>query len=643
MDQAARISANPFLLPNLDESWQSYGAFNPCVVRQGAHFHLLYRALSAPHYHQGATLSVSSIGYARSGDPFRFQHTHPLIEPVEDWERFGCEDPRVTFIDGDFYIFYTAVGAYPFRPDAIRVAVARTRDFTHIEERHLVTPFNAKAMALFPDRINGKLTAVLTVDTDQPPAKIALAQFDSPEQMWSSQYWQEWYARLPEHTIALLRSRKDHLEVGAPPVRTDAGWLLVYSYIKRYFSAGRHFGIEAALLDLDDPRKVIGRSHFPILAPETHYELQGVVDNVVFPSGALVEGDDLVIYYGAADTAGCAARINLNDLVNSLAGRQETRFLASDYHPQGFRRFAGNPIIEPRPELAWEARATFNPAAIYEDGRFHIVYRAMSTEGTSVLGYACSKDGLHIDERPATPCYVPRAPFEQRTTAGGSGCEDPRLTRLGERIYLFYTAYDGITPRVAFSSIAVDDFLEQKWHWDIPRVMSPPGVDDKDSCLFPEKINGQFAVFHRFNNSIYLDYLQSLELPPGNWLDYEGVIIKPRKEYWDNKKFGIAAPPIRIRQGWLLFFHRVVSPGNVYKIEAMLLDPANPSRVIAETDATLMEPEMDFEKTGETYNVVFPCGAVLLADQIYLYYGGADKVVGVARIPLACLEKRLGL
>lgn len=641
MDKVFRLPENPFLLPDLDESWQSYAAFNPCVAGGNGTYHLLYRALSAPRTLHGVKLSVSSIGYAAGTGLARFEPGRPLIRPEEDWERFGCEDPRVTEMDGTWYIFYTALSAYPFGADNIRVGVALTRDFRTLEGKQLVTPFNAKAMALFPEKINGRLAAVLTVDTDRPPAKICLAYFDSPEDIWSERYWEDWHASLASHVIPLLRSPKDHLEVGAPPVRTEAGWLLVYSYIRNYLGAEKHFGIEAVLLDLEAPSIVRGRTPHPILVPETDYEQQGMVPDVIFPSGALIEDRDLYIYYGATDTTGCAARVNLDYLLESMAPVTKNEFTASPSSPEGFERFSGNPIIRPRPELHWEARATFNPAAIHAGDRVHILYRAMSASGTSVLGYASSHDGFTIDERLTTPVYVPREPFEQRMREGYSGCEDPRLTRIDDRIHMTYTAFDGYTPRVALTSIDAGDFLEKKWGWDKPRVISPPGKPNKNACLFPERIDGRYGIFHRLDDVICLNFFDSLEQLDEHSLGHaEHRIALPRQDgkTW---KYGISAPPIKTPGGWLLLFHRVTSPGNTYVAEALLLDGKDPTRVVAQTDSTLLKPEMDYEKTGEVSNVVFPCGAVLIDGDVYLYYGGGDKVVGVARMKLQSIMNRM--
>jgi beta-1,2-mannobiose phosphorylase / 1,2-beta-oligomannan phosphorylase len=123
---------------------------------------------------------------------------------------------------------------------------------------------------------------------------------------------------LPRHTIPLLRDPHDHVEIGAPLVKTDAGWLMIYSYIKNYRSSQKFFGVEAALLDLTDPQKVLGHSTHPILYPEFDYELTGLIPNIVFPSGALVYNNNLGVYYGAADMRVCLATCALDELLEEL-------------------------------------------------------------------------------------------------------------------------------------------------------------------------------------------------------------------------------------------------------------------------------------------------------------------------------------
>jgi len=135
-------------------------------------------------------------------------------------------------MDGKFYVFYTALSAFPFTATSIRVGVAITRDFQHIDEKHPVTPFNAKAMSLLPEKINGRYAVVLTANTDITPSKIAVAYFDREEQMWSPSYWRDWYASLNQNTIHLQRSPKDHVEAGAPQLKQKmVGYLSIPIYI----------------------------------------------------------------------------------------------------------------------------------------------------------------------------------------------------------------------------------------------------------------------------------------------------------------------------------------------------------------------------------------------------------------------------
>jgi predicted GH43/DUF377 family glycosyl hydrolase len=170
-----RSSQNPLIVPTNDKPWEAQGTFNPSPVKIGNATHILYRALSHPDVLM-IPGGLSTIGKAVSVDGGKFQNRKQFIVPEHDWEKYGCEDPRVTFFEGKYYTFYTALGGIPFGPGNIKVACAVSKDLETIEEKHLITPFNAKAMTLFPERINGKITVILTAHTDEPPAKIAIAK-----------------------------------------------------------------------------------------------------------------------------------------------------------------------------------------------------------------------------------------------------------------------------------------------------------------------------------------------------------------------------------------------------------------------------------------------------------------------------------
>src|SRR3989344_7067864 len=185
-----RSTHNPLIAPIDEREWESRGTFNPSPVLKDRILHLLYRAQGRPDAlmaHGG----ISTIGKALSLDGEVFQDRREFIVPQESWEQFGCEDPRVTFFEGKYYIFYTALGGIPFGPHNIKVACAVSSDLETIESRHLVTPFNAKAAALFPERVNGKVTLILTAHTDEPPARITLAQCDRIEELWDRNFWEK--------------------------------------------------------------------------------------------------------------------------------------------------------------------------------------------------------------------------------------------------------------------------------------------------------------------------------------------------------------------------------------------------------------------------------------------------------------------
>lgn len=403
-------------------------------------------------------------------------------------------------------------------------------------------------------------------------------------------------------------------------------------------SDNKSFGIEAVLLENDNPTKIIGRTSIPLLTPEADYELDGIVSNVIFPSGALVKEDKLFVYYGAADTRVALATCDLKTLVDELKSEEINKTAAINASEKKFVRYEGNPLIKPAMELEWQRLGTFNPAAVYLDGKVHIVYRGQAANGVSVFGYAKSSDGIHIEEHLHAPIYVPREPFEKKAHGeGNSGCEDPRITVIGDKLYMTYTAYDGVNPpRVALTTISVSDFLKKNWNWEKPQLISPPGVDDKDACIVKKVKGDGYIAFHRLGDVIWLDFLRDLEFPEKKYLS-GGIMAQARNGKWDNVKVGIAAPPIETEHGWVLLYHGVSDPGSVYKVGAMLLDYDDPRTILARTDEPLLEPVEPYELRGQVPNVVFPCGAVVINGIIYLYYGGADSVVGVATMPLQSL------
>ncbi len=616
---------NPILSPRHEHPWEALAVLNPSVIREQNGWRMYYRALSNPAALVSPYAGQSTIGEAFSEDGTHFSLQRQVLIPEESWEAYGCEDPRATVFEGVTYLSYTALGGYPFSKDNIKIAIAVAKDGENFTERHLVTPFNAKAFALFPERVAGKVAAILTVHTDEPPAEICLALANEIEDFWSPDFWNTWYADWQSHKIPLKRSGNDHVEVGSVPVLTEHGWLMFYSYIVNYFSGERVFSVEAVLLDRDNPSNVIHRTE-ALLVPEEIYEHYGIVPNIVFPTSATL-GDNgrLDLWYGAADTVCAKASLKLRDLMRALDPKRPART---------FTRAPQNPILTPRGD-GFESRDVLNAAAIDLNGSVYILYRAMDKANTSTIGLAVSKDGTAIDERLGTPIYVPRADFEKKkgSPTGNSGCEDPRIVRIDDMLHMTYTAYDGVhAPSGAVSSISVEDFLARKFdRWSMPLILTPEGVDDKDLALLPERMDGNYLLYHRISGQICADILPSLS--SGKRVSRCIEVMGPRVGMWDGEKVGSAAPPIKVGANWLMIYHGV-SPHSTYRLGAALLGPDG-TTLLARTADPIFEPLEQYEREGEIANVVFSCGAVVRGDALLLYYGGADKVIGVATASLA--------
>ncbi len=631
-----REKNNPILAPERERSWESMATYNPSAVRTKEGVRVYYRAIGAPSALQTPLSAISTIGTTFAEDGVHFHSRQQIIAPKESWEQFGCEDPRVSFFEGRWYCFYTALGGFPFGPDNIKVAAAIGDSPTNFTERHLITPFNAKAATLFPERIDGKIVMLLTVHTDwtaeHPRPTIALARANKIEEFFDQKYWEEWHEHLTDHALPeLRRADGDHVEVGASPLLTEKGWLLVFSYIQDYYNEHeRIFSIEAALLARDNPQKLISRTK-SILVPEKSYEQYGLVPNIIFPSSVTLCDDLLEIWYGGADTVCAKASLKLNDLLSALDLEKPART---------FTRSSNNPIISPR-DKGFDNKETINAAAIEINGLIYILYRAMDDSGTSTIGLAISRDGFTIDERLAEPIYIPRADFEMKHSGptGNSGCEDTRIVQIDDVLHMTYTAYDGVRPPCgAVSSISVDDFIARKWDkWSTPFILTPDGVDDKDLALLPEKIDGNYLLYHRVNKQICADILP--DLSSGKRASRCIEVMTPRRGMWDETKIGIAAPPIKVGDKWLMIYHGI-SRHKTYRLGAALLD-SDGLTVLARTADPVFEPIEKYEQEGDVHNVVFSCGTVVKGDTLYLYYGAADRVLGVATASLAHIVEAL--
>lgn len=274
-------------------------------------------------------------------------------------------------------------------------------------------------------------------------------------------------------------------------------------------------------------------------------------------------------------------------------------------------RHPANPILKPVPEHPWESRNVYNAAVIEHEGRIVLLYRAQGmASDISRLGYAVSDDGVHF-ERLDEPVFVPETPDETQ------GVEDPRLTLIDGRFEMFYTAWSPDNIQVARASTT--DFRTWERHG-----IAFAGPDNKDAALFPKKVNGRYVAFHRIPPSIWIAYSDDLE----TWGDYQ-EIMAPRPGHYDDLKLGAGGPPIETDLGWLVIYHGV-DCNLVYRLGVALLNKDDPAIVLNRPAGAVLEPEMPWELTGEVPNVVFTCGTAERGDDYLIYYGGADRVLGLA-------------
>lgn len=327
-------------------------------------------------------------------------------------------------------------------------------------------------------------------------------------------------------------------------------------------------------------------------------------------------------------------------------------------------------LLEPT-ELPFESKAVLNPAT-FRDGKYiHLFYRAIDGTDCSSIGYALLKGPTKVIKRWRRPIIYRRLPWESK------GVEDPRIIKLDNLFYLFYTAHDGknalvayaiskdlrkfekkgiITPLITYDE-AEDIFryskLKDRYFFFESYYKDVAGKDvllwEKDGFLFPKKFNGKFALIHRILPDIQVIYFDNFkQLKNINyWKDYlrdlAKYVILENKFWYESRNIGGGAPPIETKKGWLLIYHAVEdsNKGRVYRAGAALLSKNNPAKVIGHLPEPLFSPERLWEKEGEVGNVVFPTGTAIFGNQLYIYYGAADKRIAVARVGLSDLLNAL--
>ena len=321
------------------------------------------------------------------------------------------------------------------------------------------------------------------------------------------------------------------------------------------------------------------------------------------------------------------------------------------------QKYSGNPILSPCPDHAWENLVTCNPGVAYRDGTFYMLYRAAGNDEEHVIrfGLAESRDGFHFTRMSDAPAFGPSV------DGPDSGCvEDPRIVRFGDTYYITY-AYRPYAPgrywtfphdtvrypdadacapgawsrNLGNSGLAMtQDFRHFR---RLGRITSPT-LDDRDVILFPEQVGGKYVLLHRPKQYVGPAYGVAY---PAIWikfsedlLDWEDkpsrLLLSGRPGTWE-EKVGGSTPPILTDAGWLMLYHGVADGGRSrYSVGAALLDREDPTRVLARLPEPILEPDLSYETDGCYAGCVFPTGNVVVDGTLYVYYGAADKYVGVA-------------
>jgi predicted GH43/DUF377 family glycosyl hydrolase len=292
-----------------------------------------------------------------------------------------------------------------------------------------------------------------------------------------------------------------------------------------------------------------------------------------------------------------------------------------------WQRLSDGPVISPQGN-GWESAGTFNPSVVMHDGKIVMLYRAQDANGTSRLGYASSSDGIHFTRRPE-PVLSPEADYER-----GGGVEDPRLVKIDNTFYLTYTAYNKKDAQLA---LAVSKDLV---HWDRKGVILPAYKGrwnvgwTKAGAILPEKIDGKYWMYYLGTAPDKTDQMgvaYSTDLL--HWTDALDVPVLPRRPgRWDSRVVEPGPAPFLTADGIVLIYNGA-DDSLVYRTGIARFDRKDPRRVLSRTEMPVFAPEAEWEKKGQVPNVVFVEGMIRQANRWLLYYGGADKYVGVAQAP----------
>lgn len=320
-----------------------------------------------------------------------------------------------------------------------------------------------------------------------------------------------------------------------------------------------------------------------------------------------------------------------------------------------------NPILTAQTDLSWANKKVYNAAAVLINNDYHLFFRAIGQDYVSRIGHASGKDGANFKVE-SEPVFMPLEKWEVK------GCEDPRITKIEEKYVMAYTAYDGLTARVAMANtvdfvtwspriVVFPDWREGRW------VDPDQQTWNKAAAVLPEKINGKYYLLFGDDN-IWQAYSDDLV----NWTPIIQPVLEPREGRFDSSYIEMGPPPILTDRGWLIIYHGIDGrdSNRVYRLGAAIVEYDNPSKVIWRCKEPILEPTELFERIGQIDIIeggmerlrsinqkelvslseksqlpqaIFCCGAIEHNGKINIYYSGSDTVLCLATCTIADILK----
>jgi predicted GH43/DUF377 family glycosyl hydrolase len=291
---------------------------------------------------------------------------------------------------------------------------------------------------------------------------------------------------------------------------------------------------------------------------------------------------------------------------------------------KAWHRALDTPILSPQGN-DWESSGVFNPTVVLYRKKFVMLYRAQDRRGTSRLGYAESRDGVHFVRR-QDPVLWPETDYEN-----DGGVEDPRLAKIHKTYYLTYTAYNHKDAQLCLAT------SKDLVHWHRKGVILPAYKGNwnvrwtKSGVIVPKKLKGKYWMYFLgtganqtdqmglANSSDLLHWTEVTKTPvlPSRWGQFDSRVVEP------------GPPPILTATSIVLIYNGA-DDHLVYRTAVAVFDRDNPAKILARSDQPIFGPESEWEKIGQVPNVVFVEGMVRLKQRYLFYYGGADKYIGVA-------------